>query len=69
MSINLFYIISTMKNDAFIGVCLPKEIKEVIQKAARKDKRTLSWTTRELIVAALKRKGLLKSKAAKRKKK
>lgn len=53
-----------MKKTELIGVRMPENIKDVIQRLADEDKRTLSWMARELMVEALEQRGLLMRKAS-----
>lgn len=57
----LFYKIN-MKKTELIGVRIPEDIKNIIQRLADEDERTLSWVARKLIFEALEQRGLMARK-------
>ncbi|MDH4227215.1 MAG: ribbon-helix-helix protein, CopG family [Deltaproteobacteria bacterium] len=48
-----------MKNTDLIGVRLSKKLKDVLQRMAEKDERSVSWIARKLIVDSLSKRGIL----------
>ncbi len=54
----LFYKFN-MKKAGLIGVRVPEDIKDIIQRLADEDERTLSYVARKLIFEALERRGLI----------
>ena len=51
-----------MKKAELIGVRMPEDIKNIIQRLADEDERTLSWVARKLIFEALEQRDLMPRK-------
>jgi len=54
-----------MKKEVVITVRIDSETNDIIRSLAKKDDRTIAWTTRKLITEALAARKLLKSKVKK----
>ncbi len=54
-----------MKKEIVITVRVDSEVNDIIRSLAKKDERTIAWTTRKLITEALESRKLLKSKSKK----
>jgi len=54
-----------MKKEVVITVRVDSETDDIIRSLAKKDERTIAWTTRKLITEALEARKLLKNKSKK----
>lgn len=54
-----------MKKEIVLTVRVDSKVNDIIRSLAKKDDRTIAWTTRKLITEALEARKLLKSKGKK----